>query len=153
MKQARQREIVRIINENSIETQEELMEKLADNGFTTTQATISRDIRELNLKKTIYSGNKRKYVVGNAAVDTANTGSYSQVLENCIISLEAAGNIIVVKTVPGMAMAVAAAVDKLDIEGIVGCIAGDDTLFAAIKHSGLSEDIIGEIKHVAKYAY
>lgn len=153
MKQARQREIVRIINEYAIETQEELMAKLSAQGVVTTQATISRDIRELNLKKVTYDGNKRRYVVGNASADTANTGSYAQVLENCIVSLEQAENIIVVKTVSGMAMAVGAAFDKLDIDGIVGCIAGDDTLFVAIKHSQMADKIIGEIKHVAKYAY
>lgn len=152
MKETRQQMLVQLIHEHAVETQDELLALLAEKGVHTTQATISRDIRELNVRKVTYDGNKHKYVV-NPEDLTGTTDSYTHVLESCIVSLEAAGNIIVVKTVSGMAMAVGAAIDNLDIEGIVGCIAGDDTLFLAVRSRDLADKIIGEIKHVTKYAY
>jgi len=152
LKQKRQNVIIQIINSENIETQEELSERLKEYGFNTTQATVSRDIRELKLEKVTYNGNKHKYAVRDKK-DTETGKSYRQVLENCIISMDFAENIIVVKTVSGMAMAVGAAIDNLAIQDIMGCIAGDDTLFLAIKHSNLAEKIIGEIQNVAKYAY
>lgn len=152
MKQSRQQKIVQLINENAIETQDELLSLLRAEGVRTTQATVSRDIRELNVKKVTYDGNRHKYVVG-AGDSTAAAESYTHVLGNCIVSMEAAENIIVVKTAAGMAMAVGAALDSMDIDGMLGCIAGDDTLFLAIKNSTYADRIIGEIKHVAKYTY
>ncbi|MBP3622397.1 MAG: arginine repressor [Lachnospiraceae bacterium] len=152
MKQKRKDAIIQIITENNIETQEELLGKLLAQGYNTTQATISRDIRELNITKITYNGNKHKYVVGSG-IEKSNMDSYKQVMGKWILSIDAAENIIVIKTVSGMAMAVGAAIDNHHIEGVMGCIAGDDTLFLAIKDSSLSETIIGEIKNVAKYAY
>lgn len=145
MKSQRQEAIVNLINNNSIETQEELLNLLTKSGFNTTQATVSRDIRELNVTKITYDGNKHKYVVGKIS-DTAGSKSYRHVLGNCIISIDYAENIVVVKTVAGMAMAVAAAIDGLSIDDIVGSIAGDDTIFLAIRHSNLAEKVIGDIK-------
>lgn len=153
MKHIRQQAIVELIQEQAIETQDELLALLEKRGVHTTQATISRDIRELNVRKITYDGNKHKYIIGTGHAEDAPSGSYTQVLKNSILSLEAAENIIVVKTVSGMAMAAGAAIDSLAIDGIVGCIAGDDTLFLAIKSRNLADKIIGEIKHVAKYAY
>ena len=152
MKQKRKNAIIQIISENNIETQEELLSKLLAQGFNTTQATISRDIKELNITKISYDGNKHKYVIGQGTAQ-GSMASYKQVMGSCILSIDSAENIIVIKTVAGMAMAVGAAIDNHDIEGVMGCIAGDDTLFLAIKDSGLSDKIIGEIKDVAKYAY
>lgn len=145
MKQKRQEAIINLINSNSIETQEELLSLLEKNGFNTTQATVSRDIRELNVTKITYDGNKHKYVVGRIR-ETAGVKSYKHLLGNCIMSMDYAENIIVVKTVSGMAMAVAAAIDGLAIEDIVGSIAGDDTIFLAIRRSSLVEKVIGDIK-------
>ena len=145
MKSQRQEAIVNLINNNSIETQDELLNLLTKSGFNTTQATVSRDIRELNVTKITYDGNKHKYVVGKIS-DTAGSKSYRHVLGNCIISIDYAENIVVVKTVAGMAMAVAAAIDGLSIDDIVGSIAGDDTIFLAIRHSNLAEKVIGDIK-------
>lgn len=152
MKNERQRMIVQLINNNAIETQEELLERLKSQGINTTQATISRDIRELDIHKMTYDRNKHKYVVGQEQ-PSATHGSYKQVLESSIISIDSAENIVVVKTVSGMAMAVGAAIDNLKLNGIVGCIAGDDTLFLAVKRVGMTEAIIGEIKHVTKFTY
>ena len=145
MKSRRQEAIVNLINNNSIETQEELLNLLTKSGFNTTQATVSRDIRELNVTKITYDGNKHKYVVGRVS-DTAGAKSYRHVLGNCIISIDYAENIVVVKTIAGMAMAVAAAIDGLSLEDIVGSIAGDDTIFLAIRRSNLAEKVIGDIK-------
>lgn len=151
MKQQRQKAILNIISANAVETQEDLLSLLEKQGFMTTQATVSRDIRELGLDKVPYSGNRKKYVAkikGNHAVD-----SYMQVLSTSIVSMECAENIIVVKTVPGMAMAAGAAIDALRLDGVVGCIAGDDTIFVAIKHSNMAEKLMGDLKNVTKYAH
>lgn len=145
MKRSRQDAIVNLINNNSIETQEELLSLLEKNGFNTTQATVSRDIKELNVTKITYDGNKHKYVVGKVS-EAAGVKSYKHLLGSCIISMDYAENIVVVKTVSGMAMAVAAAIDGLAIEDIVGSIAGDDTIFLAIRRSNLAEKVIGDIK-------
>ncbi len=145
MKKNRQEAIVNLINNNSIETQEELLSLLLKEGFNTTQATVSRDIRELNVTKITYDGNKHKYVVGKIS-DNAGAKSYKHLLGNCIISMDYAENIVVIKTVAGMAMAVAAAIDGLSIDNLVGSIAGDDTIFLAIRHSNLAEKVIGDIK-------
>ncbi len=145
MKKRRQEAIVNLINNNSIETQEELLSLLVKAGFNTTQATVSRDIKELNVTKITYDGNKHKYVVGKL-VDNAGAKSYKHLMGNCIISIDYAENIVVVKTVAGMAMAVAAAIDGLSIDDIVGSIAGDDTIFLAIRRSSLVDKVIGDIK-------
>lgn len=145
MKTKRQSKMLELIKKYDIETQEELSAHLEQEGFQVTQATVSRDIRELNVTKITYDGNKHKYVVGKIS-DTAGSKSYRHVLGNCIISIDYAENIVVVKTVAGMAMAVAAAIDGLSIDDIVGSIAGDDTIFLAIRHSNLAEKVIGDIK-------
>ena len=139
MKKQRKDAIIQIILENNIETQDELLLKLKAQGFNTTQATISRDIKELNITKVSYNGNKHKYVVGSHQ-DMTNIHSYKQIMGSSILSIEAACNIIVIKTVAGMAMAVGAAIDNHSIDGVMGCIAGDDTLFLAIKDASLSDN-------------
>ncbi|MBR3599210.1 MAG: arginine repressor [Lachnospiraceae bacterium] len=145
MKQKRQEAIINLINNNSIETQEELLSLLKAEGFDTTQATVSRDIRELNVTKISYDGNKHKYVVGRIT-ESAGAKSYKHLLGSCIISIDNAENIVVIKTVAGMAMAVAAAIDSLALDDTVGSIAGDDTIFLAIRHSNLADKVIGDIK-------
>lgn len=151
MKQKRQNTILNIINKRAVETQEELLKLLMEQGFNTTQATISRDIKELNIRKASYDGNKKKYVAFKK--NNEKSDSYIQVMTSCVISIDSAENIIVIKTVPGMAMAVGAAIDTMNIDGIVGCIAGDDTLFLAIKYSSMVVKIMGEIKNATKYAH
>ncbi|MBQ7707245.1 MAG: arginine repressor [Lachnospiraceae bacterium] len=155
MKRNRQEVIKNIISANNVETQEELLNLLIKEGFNTTQATISRDIKELNLKKVTYDGGRKKYSISNNSPDTdvKDDASYSQVLKNSIVSMEHSENIIVIKTVSGMAMAVGASVDRLKIDEIMGCIAGDDTLFLAIRDKNMAEKVIGEIKDVIKLAH
>lgn len=144
-KQKRQQALLELISEYEIDTQEELTGRLQALGFATTQATISRDIRELKLEKISCGSGKHRYVVGQET-GVGTHASYQHVMTSSILSIEAANNIIVVKTVSGMAMAVGAAIDNLSVEGIMGCIAGDDTLFLAIKDGQQAEHIIGEIK-------
>ena len=134
MKTKRQRKIIELITNYDIETQEELAAKLVENGFNVTQATISRDIRELNLKKIATKGGKQKYAVQSSS-DIVSNSKYMRVLNDGIITMDTAGNILVVKTVSGMAMAVAAALDAMQIKEILGCIAGDDTIMCVVKHA------------------
>lgn len=145
MKRERQNAIIQIITNNNVETQEDLQALLREKGFEVTQATVSRDMRELKITKISYDGNKHRYSA-NPTVDSGTKASYKHVLGNCILSMDYAHNIIVIKTVAGMAMAVGAAIDHLNIDGTMGCIAGDDTIFLAIRDSNMAEDIIGEIK-------
>ena len=126
MKVRRQSKIIELINKYNIETQEELADLLTEAGFNVTQATISRDIRELKLTKVAVDGGKQKYIILQNQ-ETKLSEKYVRVLKDGFIS------ILVIKTVPGMAMAVAAAIDALHIHGIVGCIAGDDTVMCAVR--------------------
>lgn len=155
MKRNRQEVIKNIISAHNVETQEELLSLLMKEGFNTTQATISRDIRELNLKKVTYDGGRKKYSINAKPLEKelADDASYIQVLKNSLVSMEYSENIIVIKTVAGMAMAVGASVDRLKIKEIMGCIAGDDTLFLAIRDKNMAEKVIGEINDVIKFAH
>lgn len=132
MKLGRQSKIIELITRNEVETQEELAELLLQAGYAVTQATVSRDIRELKLTKVAGGAGKQKY----AMLKTQEAGldrKYVRVLRDGFVSMDMAQNILVIKTVSGMAMAVAAAIDAIHIEGIVGCIAGDDTIMCAVR--------------------
>ena len=132
MKKIRHRKIVEIIEKYDVETQEELANYLKDAGFAVTQATVSRDIRELKLSKIPTGTGKQRYVV--LKQDDNHLGDkYIRVLRDGFSSMDVAQNILVVKTVSGMAMAVAAALDALKFPEIVGCIAGDDTIMVAVR--------------------
>ena len=132
MKIARHTKIIDLINRYDIETQEELAERLNQEGFAVTQATVSRDIRELKLTKISLNGGKQKYAVMHSH-STDMDEKYLRVLKDGFISMEMAQNIRVVKTVSGMAMAVAAAIDAMHWQEVAGSIAGDDTVMCAIR--------------------
>ena len=132
MKTKRQRKIIELITERNVETQDELAALLEKEGFTVTQATISRDIRELNLTKSVSPDGGQKYSIAVSALGGIY-GKYLRVLSDGILKMEIAENILVIKTVSGMAMAVGAAVDAMSIENVIGCIAGDDTIMCIIK--------------------
>ncbi len=132
MKGKRQEKILELIREYDIETQDDLTKRLQKAGFSTTQGTISRDIRDLKLTKVMGENGKQKYT--SIQNDNLHVSSkYKRVLSEGIVHMESAENILVVRTVPGMAMACAAAIDSIRIQGIVGCIAGDDTIMCVIK--------------------
>ena len=127
MKIARHSKIIDLINQYDIETQEELAAKLQEAGFAVTQATVSRDIRELKLMKIARpDGGSRYTVMGQR--DSQNSEKYIRVLKDAFLSMEMAQNILVIKTVSGMANAAGAALDNMNYSEVVGCIAGDDTI-------------------------
>lgn len=132
MKLKRQRKIVELIENYEIDTQEELAERLKAAGFQVTQATISRDIRELKLSKVSVGNGRQKYVVLKQE-DGRLGDKYIRVLRDGFVSMDMAQNILVIKTVSGMAMAVAAALDDIKMKEIVGSIAGDDTIMVAVR--------------------
>ena len=132
MKISRQSKIIELINKYDIETQEELADRLMKDGYNVTQATVSRDIRELKLTKVAMDGGKQKYIVLQKT-ESGMSEKYTRVLRDGFISMDMAQNIIVIKTISGMAMAVAAALDALQFNSIVGCIAGDDTIMCAVR--------------------
>ena len=132
MKQKRQRRIIEIINHNIVETQEELADLLRAEGFAVTQATVSRDIKELGLTKVSAQGGGQRYAVLKEDHGKM-TDKYVRILSDGLISAETAGDLLVLKTVSGMAMAVAAAIDAMNFSEVVGSIAGDDTIMAATR--------------------
>lgn len=148
MKEKRQNKIKEIIENKEIETQDELLAELSREGFLTTQATISRDIREMKLTKISCGGGRQKYTMLQSA-DTDVMKKYHQVLNAGILNMDYAENMIVIHTVSGMAMAVGAALDSMDIKGLMGCIAGDDTIFAVARSKESCKEIIAGIKKVA----
>lgn len=132
MKISRHAKIIELISQYDIETQEELAEYLNRAGFKVTQATVSRDIRDLKLTKVSVGAGKQKYVV-HRQEEPEMSEKYIRVLRDGYVSMDMAQNILVIKTVSGMAMAVAVAVDSMKWNEVVGCIAGDDTIMCAIR--------------------
>ena len=132
MKLSRHSKIVELIGKYEIETQEELADRLNQEGFHVTQATVSRDIRELKLTKVALDNGKQKYAV-LPETNQDMTQKFVRVFKDGFISMDMAQNILVIKTVSGMAMAVAAALDAIHFYEIVGCIAGDDTIMCAVR--------------------
>ena len=132
MKLERHSKIVELIGKYEIETQEELAEKLTQAGFNVAQATVSRDIRELKLTKVPGENGRQRYIVLESPRGTS-ASKYIRILKDGFVSMDMAQNILVIKTVAGMAMAVAAAVDAMKWNEVVGCIAGDDTIMCAIR--------------------
>ena len=140
MKTKRQTKMLELIKKHDIETQEELSDYLQKEGYQVTQATVSRDIRELKLTKVAMSNGRQKY----AALTETNedlSEKYTRVFRDAFVSMDMAQNILVIKTVSGMAMAVAAAIDAMHLHEIVGCIAGDDTVMCAL-HSGADVEML-----------
>lgn len=131
MKLERHSKIVELIGKYEIETQEELADYLNQEGFAVTQATVSRDIRELKLTKVQSESGKQRYMV--LQTQSSFSDKYIRILRDGYLSMDMAQNILVIKTVSGMAMAVAAALDALHFIEMVGCIAGDDTIMCAIR--------------------
>lgn len=132
MKTNRQSKIIEIIQKNEVETQDELSALLEKDGFRVTQATVSRDIRELKLTKIPTASGRQKYAVITDAPENLSK-KYERVLREGFLSMDMAQNILVIKTVSGMASAVCAAIDAMKMREIVGSIAGDDTIMCAIR--------------------
>lgn len=145
MKGIRQEKIIELIQKYDLGTQEELADRLREAGFPVTQATVSRDIRELKLTKLSVNNGRQKYAV-TLQGEEGREGRYTRMLQDAFFSIEAAENILVIKTAPGMAMAAAAALDGMKIPEIVGCIAGDDTIFAAVRTAGEAQKLAEKMR-------
>lgn len=144
VKKRRQGKIIEIIQRHDVGTQEELAERLKGEGFAVTQATVSRDIREMKLSKMPTENGGQKYVFWEQG--SRMEDKYVHVLKEAYTAAVAAQNILVVRTVSGMAMAVAAALDALRFPEIVGCIAGDDTIFVAAHTAEEAEALAEKIR-------
>ena len=146
MKTRRQAKILELIQQNNVETQEELSAYLEREGYKVTQATVSRDIRELKLTKIATDNGRQKYAV-IADADTGMLEKYARVLREGYVSMDIAQNILVIKTVSGMASAVCAAIDAMKMNEVVGSIAGDDTLICIIR---TNDDAVMTMKKLRK---
>lgn len=147
MKNSRQQKILELIENYEIETQDELCNKLSEEGFSVTQATVSRDINTLHLYKKNMGNGRSKYAI-DLENDHTLDEKYRRVLQDGFVSIDMAMNILVIKTVSGMAMAVAAAVDSMKFDEIVGTIAGDDTIMMAVRTVEDTEVLMGKIQEL-----
>ena len=148
MKLDRQNVIMEIIAPQDIETQNQLLEALAARGVKSTQATLSRDIRDMRLIKELGPNGNYRYVTA-ASQDNADLDArLKKIFKECVLSYDLAQNILVIKTLPGLAQAAASRLDGMDISGLVGTIAGDDTAFLALKDSDAAVRLYHEIEQL-----
>ena len=149
MKRNRHDKIIEIIAKNVVETQEQLACLLKEAGYDVTQATVSRDIRQMKLTKQVTEDGRQKYVYTTADSDVMQD-KYVSVLKAGYLSMDTAQNLIVIRTVSGMAMALATAIDALDFPQVLGCIAGDDTIFVALKTNEEAAAVMDEMQKMIK---
>lgn len=147
MKRKRHELILKIIEKYSVSTQEELLRRLRDNGFDATQATVSRDIKELRLVKAMGSNGQYRYVPNKTEPDELIT-KYNAIFVQSVISADYAGNIIVIRCYTGMANAACAAFDSMRWDGLVGTLAGDDTIFAVCRTEGYASQMKDSIQRL-----
>ena len=150
MKTQRHSTILSIIGQENIETQEDLIKRLHEEGFNVTQATVSRDIRELKLTKVMGNEGRYRYIVPGGK-DSSGQYVYSSALTASIVSVDSSMNLVVIRTYPGMAQAVAAGIDSMEQPGFMGSVAGDDTIFLAVRTAELAEKAAFNIrKNISK---
>ena len=150
MKNARQEEIVKIIQSMEIETQDQLLEVLRSRGFSTTQATISRDIKDLRMVKELTASGGYRYAMSDRKSSSASDTRLRNIFKEGVVSAEVAQNIVVVRTMPGLASAACSALDGMDIEGMVGSLAGDDTGILIMRDNASAQQFVGEIHKLLK---
>ncbi len=141
--------ILDIISDKDIETQEQLADELRKRGVEVTQATVSRDIKELRLVKVLSSSGAYKYATIDKE-ESSISDRLIRVFSESVISMESANNLIVIKTIVGSAMAAAGAIDALNWREIIGCIAGDDTILVVVKNDELVNDIMKRFSKLMK---
>lgn len=149
-KNVRQNKIIELINTYDIDTQEELANKLIESGFIVTQSTVSRDIKELKLTKTTGKNGRQKYCKVIKS-ETGVSDKYTRVMQDAFLSADVAGNLLVIKTAAGMAMAVAAVIDSLHLSKVLGCIAGDDTIFCALRSPEDASEVMNKLIKIASH--
>lgn len=145
MKTRRHAKILELINAYTIDTQEELLRRLREDGFDVTQATVSRDIKELRLIKTLSPDGNYKYSVGRDNTRDYSSKFYS-LLSDSAVQINCAGNMVIIKCLTGMAQAVCAAMDSMHWPNIVGTLAGDDTIFIVVKNEEQAQQMVSELK-------
>jgi transcriptional regulator of arginine metabolism len=150
MKNRRQEEILRIVADMDVETQDQLLEQLKARGITSTQATISRDIKELHLIKELTKYGAYKYVVSERKTSLNFAGRLLTIFREGVTSFDVAQNIVVVKTMPGLAAAAGAALDGMDIPDMVGSLAGDDTVILIMRTNESAAEFCDEIHKLLK---
>ena len=150
MKTKRQAKIIEIISNTNVETQEQLLKALEEAGFTSTQATISRDIKELRIVKELTSLGTYRYSVSEKNAPPALTDRLNTIFRECVTSIDYAENIIVIHTLAGMANAAGAALDAMKINVVLGTLAGDDTVMIVMRDANSAAAFSGEIKAVVR---
>lgn len=149
MKYSRHAKILEIIEEHEVETQEELAEYLKQNGFNVTQATVSRDIKELRLIKVLTKNGRYKYAAIKQQ-DNVISDRLIKIFRDSVLGVDYSGNIVVLKTLSGAANAAAEAIDVMDLKGITGTIAGDNTIFILVSEDTNVNDIIAEFNKLIR---
>ncbi len=146
MKAQRQTKIVELVSTRDIETQEQLLEALQQAGFSSTQATISRDIRELRIVKELTKFGTYRYTTSSKEVVGTFSGRLNTIFKECITTFDYAQNLVVIHTIPGLAGAAATAVDAMDMSFVLGTIAGDDTVVIVMRDTNAAAAFCGEIR-------
>lgn len=146
MKNKRQAKIMEIISGINVETQEQLLVLLQEEGFRVTQATISRDIKELRIIKELTSLGTYRYAVSASESRNSFTSRLNTIFKECVVSFDYAQNIIVIRTMPGFASAAASAIDAMHLKTIVGSLAGDDTVMIVMRDTNAAAALCGEIR-------
>lgn len=150
MKNDRQEKILAIISEESIETQEQLIHRLRERGIPSTQATISRDIKQLHLVKEPYGGGKYRYAVSAQKAKISFADRLQIILRESIVDVDYAQSIVVLRTLPGLANAAASAFDGMDMPSKVGTLAGDDTVMIIMRSNEAAKELCHEVSAMRK---
>ena len=148
MKSQRQAKILEIIANRNVETQEQLLAALQSEGFRGTQATISRDIKELRIVKELTSLGTYRYTVSNSDIGNSFSARLNTIFRECVISFDYAQNLVVLRTLPGLASAAGSAIDAMNLSTIVGSLAGDDTVMIVMRDTNAAAVFCGEIKNL-----
>ena len=148
MKKERQLAVLKVIGSTDVETQNQLIEELTKIGIESTQATVSRDIKELHLIKELTPRGTYRYTASGRAETQNQNVRLTSIFKESILSYTAAQNIVVIKTLPGLASAACGALDSMGVHGLVGTIAGDDTAFLAMKDSVSADRFCDEIEEM-----
>jgi transcriptional regulator of arginine metabolism len=148
MKSQRQAKIMEIISTRNVETQEQLLESLREAGYHSTQATISRDIKELRIVKELTSMGTYRYTTAQGDVTSSFSSRLNTIFRECVTGLDYAQNIVVIHTLPGLASAAGSAIDAMDLSVILGCLAGDDTVMVVMRDNNAAAAFCGEIKNL-----
>ena len=148
MKSQRQAKIMEIISNRNVETQEQLLILLQEEGFRGTQATISRDIKELRIVKELTGMGTYRYTVSSNEVSGSFSNRLNTIFRECVTGFDYANNIIVIRTLPGLASAAGSAIDSMSMSMVVGTLAGDDTVMVVMRDNNSAAAFCGEIKNL-----